>query len=114
GPPKRLPPAEPARHVNVSRKVTLTAAKIFANRTHARRIGVARVLVGLRHLIAGVGGCTRLPSYGRSTTRRAEVLTDLNAGHVGGDRLEFAPHLRWGVWLQIEHILGRCSTQKIE
>ena len=55
GPAERLAPAEPAGHVDVVGQVAAgRRLQVLAHRAHARRVGVARVLVGHRRFEAGV------------------------------------------------------------
>ena len=42
--------------------------------------------------------------------QKRQVFTDLDAGHVGRDGVEFATYLRWRFHLQIHHVLMRWTT----
>src|SRR5262249_27060471 len=117
-----LAPAEPAGHVDVGRQVRgglppATGLEVLADRAHARRVGVARVLVGLRLLAAGVAGqavvAAGLVVEGahqgdpvHPLRHARQVLADLHAGDAGADRPELAANFSGGGRLQVDHVLG--------
>ncbi len=50
----------------------------------------------------------------RALGELGQVLADLDAGHVGGDRLEFTPELARSVRLQVERIHVRWAAPQVD
>ncbi len=91
-------------HHGAEGRVMGSAVLVLAVAGHDQRVGV------LVHRAEGADDGQLVPHAGL----QGEVLADLDAGHVGGDRLELAAELLGRVRLEIVHVHVRRAAAEVD